>query len=163
MKELVKFVQDKAVTVSNITKITAELTPTFTTYHLTILSSGKTVEIAVIEQDGKKEVVAVRTLGGIVSPVEETTVKVDRQGNQVTETNNMTAIKENKEVQTTIKTIITEATYLQTYDVKFVQTTDYGKVQQIVLTFDSEESDKKPVQSVVFFNKEDGTAKVISV
>lgn len=58
------------MTVSNITKITAELTPSFTTYHLTIFSDGKTVNIAVIEQDGKKEVVAVRTLGGIVSPVE---------------------------------------------------------------------------------------------
>lgn len=60
VQELVSFV-DTTVSIHNITKITAELSPNFVTYNLEVISNGKSFDVTVIERDSVKEVVAVRT------------------------------------------------------------------------------------------------------
>lgn len=46
---------------------------------------------------------------------------------------------------------------------KYVQTTDYGNLQEIAVTFDSPETNDLPVRTVTYYNKEEKTFKVISV
>lgn len=163
VKELLTVVEQKSIPIGNITSITAELSPTYVTYHLQVVSKGKDVQVTVIDRDGVKEVVAVHNTSPVPVITQTTTLSVDTNGNQVTITNNLTAIKESKTIQTSIQTIISQANYLTNYDVKYVQTTDYGNLQEIAVTFDSPETDDKPVRTVTYYNKEEKTVKVISV
>lgn len=93
MKELLTVVEQKSVPIGNITSITAVLSPTYVTYHLQVVSKGKDVQVTVIDREGVKEVVAVHNTSPIPVITQTTTLSVDTYGNQVTVTNNLTAIK----------------------------------------------------------------------
>jgi hypothetical protein len=125
--------------------------PTFTTYNIEVISSGKPFDVTVIDSNNLKEVVAVRTTSQTTSIQQSTTIKIDQNGNQITETNNITAIKEDQPAQTSIQTIISATPYLQLYDVKYVETIDYGTAKQISITFESTDTSQQ-VQTVTFFN-----------
>jgi hypothetical protein len=116
-----------------------------------VISSGKPFDVTVIDSNNLKEVVAVRTTSQTTSIQQSTTIKIDQNGNQITETNNITAIKEDQPAQTSIQTIISATPYLQLYDVKYVETIDYGTAKQISITFESTDTSQQ-VQTVTFFN-----------
>lgn len=54
--------------------------------------------------------------------------KVDSNGNTIQETNNETLIKSSPNVQTSVEQIIKNSPELDNYEVKYVQTIDYGTV-----------------------------------
>lgn len=84
VQQLVKFVSETAVDVTNITKITAEISPIFTTYNLEVISSGKPYQVKVIDNNNVREVVSVHTTSQTTVTEQVTTIKVDQNGNQVT-------------------------------------------------------------------------------
>lgn len=153
VKQLLSVVESKSVAVGNISIITAEVSPSYTTYRIQVVSNGKDVQVTVIDRSGHMEVVAIHN-APLPAPTHTTTVTIDTHGNHVTLTNNLTAIKESTNIQTSIQSVLSQASYLTKYDVKYVQTTDYGTLQEIAVTFDSPETDSLPVQTISYYNQQ---------
>jgi hypothetical protein len=150
------------MSIDNITKITAQIQPTYVVYNIEAISNGKKYDIVLVEKDNVKEVLAVHTTEQTKKEEKIDVQRVDVIGNVITETNDVKFIKESQNVQISVKNIVEETKDLGIYDVKYVQTTDYGQLQQIAITFEHQIT-KTSVQSVVFFNKTDKSVDVVSV
>lgn len=80
------------------------------------------------------EVVAVRTSTEVTNIVSINTEKTDNNGNTIIQTNNQTVINRNVAIQDSLKEVIKKQTYLQNYQVQYVQTINYGTVEEIIMT-----------------------------